>query len=670
MKKNNRKLRLWQDRYEKARSAYDSELQEMDEREKLYKGSETIKKIVCKDNKSVTKHVRNICMEIIEAQVNSTIPQPKVTAKRKEDEHLARKIENMLRNETDRLPFESMNDQGSRTVPIQGGTGFLVEWDETKRTHTTQGDVEVNLLHPKMIIPQEGVLTGVEDMDYIFVTVPQTKEYIKAKYGVSVYAEDEEDPDLRDGDGPSDELVTQIVCYFRNDKGGIGKFSWVGETVLEDLDNYQARRVRRCAKCGAIEPLEVTQSIPRDFDPDREEIEYLKRTKPRSGSGKLVCQYCGSDKFEDEDNDFEELEAPIFLSDGSIIPPYETWDEPTGEYDDLGQEIIKHHVEKRKIPYYCPNMYPVVLWKNTSVYGKFLGGSDIDPLAYYQNTTNRIEAKIIDKLLSSGSVTTLPARAEITDDGADGRVVYLNKPSEKELFGVYDLEGNISQDLEFLDHVYEEARQTIGVTDAFQGRHDPTATSGKAKEFAAAQSAGRLESKREMRDWAWSNMYELVFKHKLAYADEPRPIVSQDSAGNPAYEEFNRYDFLRQDDLGNYYWNDDFLFSCDVTTPLANNREAMWQENRLNFQSGAYGDPNNPQTLILFWQKMAQDHYPGAQDTVTELQKIMNQQMLQQQMLQSMMNRQLPPAEPVAQPEEPMMLPPNMQQAMERLNYG
>ena len=38
-------------------------------------------------------------------------------------------IEHFLRNELDRLPFETMNDMAERTVPIQGGVGFLVEWD-------------------------------------------------------------------------------------------------------------------------------------------------------------------------------------------------------------------------------------------------------------------------------------------------------------------------------------------------------------------------------------------------------------------------------------------------------------------------------------------------------------------------------------------------------------
>jgi hypothetical protein len=681
MKTQERKLRMWQERYTDAKSSYQNELSQMDEREELYKGTETIKQITCRDFKKETKHVRNICMEIIESQVNSSIPQPKVTARRREDEALAKIIEDMLRNEVDRLPFEVMNDQLSRTVPIQGGAGFLVEWDESKRTHVTSGEIVVTALHPKMIIPQDGILTGVEDMDYIFVVLPQTKEYIKSKYGVSVYKESEEQPDIRGGT-TADELVTQITCYFRNDKGGIGKFSWAGDTVLEDLDNYQARRIKRCVKCGAIEPMDAPDTLPpKDYDPDREEIEYLKRTKPRKDSGKVVCPYCGSSKWEEDDNDFEELSAPLTLSNGTVIPPFETWDEDTGEIDELGQPVVYHHVEPKRIPYYCPKVYPVIPIKNTSMYGKFLGGSDIDILAYQQNTTNRLSAKIADKLYKSGSYITLPVDAKIQESGEDSKVIRIKQPSEREYIGVYDMEGNIQQDMAYLDHVYEEARQMIGVTDSFQGRNDPTATSGKAKEFAAAQSAGRLESKRVMRDWAWSELFRLMFMFKLAYADEPRPVVSHDSNGDVTYKEFNRYDFLRQDDAGNYYWVDDFIFSCDVTAPLANNREAMWQETRLNFQQGTFGPPQDLESLIMFWTKMAELHYPGAEDTRDEMRRRLEQQLMQQQMMmqqqmqieqaakqQAMRDAGVAPAEDLMPPQDNSLpMPPNMQMAIDNM---
>ena len=143
-----------------------------------------------------------------------------------------------------------------------------------------------------------------------------------------------------------------------------------------------------------------------------------------------------------------------------------------------------------------------------------------------------------------------------------------------------------------------------------------------------------------MKNAAYARLFEAMFKFKLAYADEPRPVVAKAVDGETEYEEFNRYDFLEQDpETGEWYWNDQFLFSVDTSTPRAANREAMWQETRANLQTGAFGDPANMGTLLLFWKKLEQLHYPGAGDTV----KYMQNQIQQQQAMEQLMaqNQQL-----------------------------
>ena len=188
----------------------------------------------------------------------------------------------------------------------------------------------------------------------------------------------------------------------------------------------------------------------------------------------------------------------------------------------MGLPVVEVHVTPTRIPFYKPDIYPVILQKNVSVYGKFLGDSDIDKIADQQNTSNRIEAKIIDKLVKSGSYITLPKDAKIRYDEEDMKKIYLPNAADKSFIDVYDLQGNIEQDLTYLGQVYEEARQVIGITDSFQGRKDSTATSGTAKEFSAAQAAGRLESKRVMKDAAYAALFEAMFKFKLAYSTTSR----------------------------------------------------------------------------------------------------------------------------------------------------
>lgn len=702
---NMERLRLWQSRLGRNDSSYSDWYKRMDERERLYQGSRRINPIVDKARKSnsETPHVRNICSELIEAQVDSNIPSPKVTAVYQEDEALAKVIEDMLRNELERLPFHQINDLMERIVPIQGGGAYLVEWDNSARTHTTIGDLSVSAIHPKQLVPQDGVYSGIEDMDYVILKIPQTKEYIYRRYGVDVSNESEEEPDVKGIDGTTaDDMITQYIAYYRNDAGGIGLYSWVGNYELEDLEDYQARRLRRCAVCGELEPtaddgdmeqhaleeeddaaskaLEDAQILSAEdmtvaamtaeeleldtaaieaadaamggpgLPPDRPDWngsmrwidgelwpdENTSGNEPDEGRDVKRCPYCGSTQWVDSIEDYEEIWTPITTSHGNRIPGAREEMYLTGEVDPLtGLPIPAVRLVPTRIPYYKPNVYPVVLQKNVSVYGQLLGDSDIDKIQDQQNTTNRLEKKIIDKLVSSGSFVTLPIDARIGVDENDMRVYRPPTPASANMINVYNLEGDVSQDREYLDHVYEEAREIIGITDSFQGRKDSTATSGTAKEFAAAQTAGRLESKRIMRDAAYSQLFRLMFLFKLAYADEPRAVLSIDSRGLPHYEQFDRYDFLKRDAAGEWYWNDAFLFSCDTSAPLASNREAMWQETRMNLQTGAFGDPANIKTLILFWQKMNLLHYPGAGETLAYLEnELAEQQKMQQIQLQ------------------------------------
>ena len=117
---NRDRLRLWQDRLARNDSQYENWYALMDERERLYQGSRYIFPLVNKyrPSNAKTPHVRNICSELIEAQVDSNIPSPKVTAVHEKDEPLAKIIEDMLRNEMDRLPFAEINDLMERIVPI------------------------------------------------------------------------------------------------------------------------------------------------------------------------------------------------------------------------------------------------------------------------------------------------------------------------------------------------------------------------------------------------------------------------------------------------------------------------------------------------------------------------------------------------------------------------
>lgn len=665
-------LRLWQDRLEKNRMDLADDYVRMDNRERLYRGKRELEPFVDGVNGAAhARHVRNIVAENIESMVDSAIPQPKVTPRRKEDEWRAAIIENMIRNELDRLRAEEMNDMQERTVPIQGGTYWLVEWDNDAISHGIAGEVAVSVVHPKQVIPQSGVFTGVEDMDYVILAIPQTKAYIYRRYGKNVDDEGEAEPELRglpEEQSETTDLVTQYIAFYRNNDGGIGLYSWVNDTELEDLNDYQARRRRRCVACGALEPAgqqaetamqEETRAAETAAEAAEDQFAHdmwqngrgmglysdnpagiRLDTEHEDEAGEKRCPYCGGTEFHETEDDWEEIWLPVQTEHGGLIPG------ATFAQDPMTMEPV---LRPTRIPAYKPGCYPVVLQKNVSVFGQLLGDSDVDKIEDSQNAINWLNQKIDRKIMEAGTIITGPATAEFSLDPKDHRILRLESAADKAMIDTYEFVGDITPEMAQLSQCYEEARQVLGITDSFQGRKDTTATSGKAKEFAAAQSAGRLESKRRMKDAAWSKIFELIFKFRLAYADEPRAVVSQDERGEAKYDHFDRYDFLERDlETGEWWWNDQFLFGVDTAAPLANSRETMWQESRMNFTSGAYGDPAHPKTRVAFWAEMEELHYPLAANAKKMAEEDLQEMQMQQQMMQqqAMMQATMPMAAP------------------------
>ena len=181
--------------------------------------------------------------------------------------------------------------------------------------------------------------------------------------------------------------------------------------------------------------------------------------------------------------------------------------------------------------------------------------------------------------------------------------------------------ADTSQDLLMASLLYESARASSGVTESFQGKTDSTATSGKAKQFAAAQSAGRIESLRVMKAAAYAGVYELVFKYLLAFSDEPRKFVKVLPNGKQIEEVWNKYMFLDKDEYGNIFYRDDFRFGNDIASTLSQDRLSMWQETREQFLQGSFGNPQDQRTLTLYWNILNMLGYPLAKTALSGIQE-------------------------------------------------
>lgn len=594
------KLELWKKRLSDAQAGYSDTLNAIRKNEALYDGTKEVDgnpNSAARPTKKATS-MRNIICELIDAQVDVSIPYPKVTAMHEEDDELAQKIEDFLKNEVERMRLQTENDKDERITPTCGFDLFGVDWDSAQKTHTSNGALDVSIIHPKKFLPQPGV-SEIADMDWYIVRYAMTKRKVKEQWGVDVSDEEEEDKTLRE-EGATEDLVTLNVAYYRA-KDGIGKFSWVCDTVVEDLADYQARRLKRCTKCGQVMTGET-------------------------------CDYCGSTSYEIKTEEYETILQPIQTGAG-VLQPYREVTKlmPTPN----GIPVYQRTQEPTRVPYYKPDVYPIVMRRNIARDGRLSGDSDASRIRDQQNIMKKAMTRIDEKSGTAGSLVVLPESARIETNDKEMRIVYLDEPSKKSMIDVLNLQGDIAQDRACIEDAYAAARNILGITDSYLGRTDPTATSGKAKEFAAQQTAGRLESKKIMKKEAYSLLYEIMFKFFLAYADEPVEVIREDVNGKEYYP-LSRWDFLKLDSAGEYYWDDEFIFSVDTASNLSTNRESMWQEATTQLEKGALGDPTDMRTLLLYWSIMDKLHYPLAK----QIQEGLTQRMEDDQ--QAQMTQQTP----------------------------
>lgn len=587
----NNKLKFWQDKYAEALTNYETDLHKIDEYFEVYNGSGNIYNLDGKKAAKGTSSVRKVAFELIESQVDVTIPMPKVTSL-SGNENRAMTVEHYIMNEIDRLPFEKIVDDQARTTPIAGSSFFLVEWDNSIRTRNTVGKLVVKNLDPKCVIPQPGV-TEINDMDYIFVRMLQTKLDVKNRYGIDLDTVQEmEQTEAGMDETNNDELVTHIYAYYRDEHDMISLYSWINDTEINDLENYFGRKEYVCEKCG------------------KQMVEDNTKCK------------CGSKKFKLKD-----------VVDEKITLPRRTVDPLTG------QEIVEE--VEIKVPYYAPKMFPVIKRTNVSKRNSFLGSSDVEAIKDQQNDLNISMAKIKEKLLKGGSIVTLPEDVKFEPTNEELKIVRISNPAQAAQISANAIQPNISTDMGFLELNYNIARQTIGITDSFQGRYDSSATSGKAKQISAENAAGRLRSKQEMKNASFAELYQLMFQFMLAYADEPRSIYYQDQYGQMQYKMFDKRMFIEKDEAGEYYYDDELVFDTDESSTLANNRQLMWQETRNNFTSGAYGDPADVNTVVMYWQMMDTLHYPGAKQALQFATNRLQQQQEAQAQAQQVQQQQL-----------------------------
>lgn len=630
----NQKLSVWQERYDRAKNEFDDIKMQMEKNQRQYEG--TLQPERGKD----TVTIYNFTKELIESAIDPTIPYPKVEPQIKTEENieLARKIEAMLVNEIKRLNLDPFNDLDERITKAMGGDVALIEWNTRIRTHNTVGDIDIRLIKPTRFVPQDGIF-DIEHMDYYFLDFEDTKQNIQRIYGVDVDMETV-DPD-RVSEQP-DDVVTQKWAIYKNESGGIGAFSWVGDVVLIDDEKFQQRSKKICARCGLPKP-----------------------------AGENKCS-CGSAKWKTQHLDYEELEEDIMNGAGEILVPatttakdefgnlkYREEEVPVEEINPLtGQmeqqyeqifdekmnpigdrpmtEVIRTaYEEPTKIPYYVPRHYPIAVRKNVSEEDAVFGESDAEMIFEMQDKANKLATRLIEKAFNSSQILAKPKMSSFNFENGL-QVIEVDGPDELAQIKSIDLRFDTSQEIALINQLYFWAKSLLGINDSSQGKQDTTATSGRAKEAQISRAQARQASKVTMKESFYQQIYRGMFEFALAYMDEPRNYPFHTDTGDEEDIVFNRYEFLEQDEYGNWYYNDQFIIGTDAAGSSAENRQYNLEMMLADFQAGLYGNPQDPETILTFWKDRESMNYPNAKRQVSRWQqKVDEAKQMQQVMMQA-----------------------------------
>lgn len=517
------------------------------------------------ESKRKSVQLRKMIYELIESKVDNSIPMPRITPRRHDDLGLVDVTENYLKFEMDRMLTEQENDRSERATYIDGTSWYKTCWDSLDSTYERSGDLRVEVLLADQVVPEPGC-KDYRLMNYIFEKSNMSLSRIYDLYGRLI------SPSETGYNG-----VEVIIYYYKNSNGLIGRFMYAAASrqVIAWDEDWQIRKVRKCTACDTVNAIG-------DY-----------------------CKNCGGTKFKYANATVEILEEPLMR----LHNPYEEGksDDPTNNAQT--ETFLEAGTE---IPYYQVRQLPFVPRLSVSSLDTLYGISEVSILLDMQDSVNKILSKVEDKIIKSGAVVTKPERMKMNDTDESFKIMGVKTPEEAAMVQTKQVLADVSQDIAGAQLFYESARASSGVTESYQGKHDATATSGKAKEISAMQSAGRLESLRVMKAAAFAGVYELMFKYLLAFSDETRKFVKTLPDGQKEEMLWNKYMFLRKDKYGKLYYADDFAFSTDPAATLSNNRVQMWQETLQQFTMGTFGNPQDPRALELYWQIMDTMQYPLA----------------------------------------------------------
>lgn len=514
------------------------------------------------------KALRKMAFELVEQKVNPRIPAPKMTPRYHSDLVPVSATEALIKQEMDRMLSEETQDESERSTLIDSTTWLKVSWDPFDNTHERSGMPIVENCPIDTVFPQPGI-SNYKKLEYIFERKTLTLAQVQDLYDRSVTS-------------PSDtDVVAVVECYYLNQDRHVGRFVFTEDDLIvlaNDLE-WGMRRRRECTQCTTVVNIDAT------------------------------CPVCGGTDFHYVGVKSHQLEQDLEF----ITNPYRSGDEVDKAKDQTATEPSRKIPAGTEIPFYLIRQLPFIPKRTIKLPKDMYGVSEVDLALEAQDTVNKFWNKAERKSASSKTYITKLKETRIDDDDQEIAFIEVESAQEGQSIQVKQATSDISEEITMAQLLYEGAKDTAGVTNTDQGKADPSARSGKAKQLQLMASQSRQAAPQTQRNVAYAGVYELVFKYLLAFCDEDRSFVKLLPDGTSKEEVWSKYMFLDTDKYGNYYYRDDFAWSVDEATEVTHDRAAMWQLIDNDYLNGTMGTAVDPvRALRMYWHMKGQAGYPTA----------------------------------------------------------
>lgn len=576
----------------------------LEQQRRAYMGTlDALDKRTGKESEKHGKQIRKLVYEMIESKVDTSIPLPKICANSKALLPMVERTEDMLKYEINRLLTEDVNDLAERMTYVDGTMWYYVWWNPLDIAQDKSGALVVTPLPMDRVYPQPGV-TDYRKLEYAFVRGTMSSAEIWDTYHRKIRStralQEVNAPQGTNVDRNATnvvDLVNIVTFYFLNAERRVGRIIFKEEdrTVISWDEDWLVKKVN-VAKDGEA-PKMVTQ-----------QVEILKEDLY-----KLVNQYAP------EEQDIHGNPTPQAMQQRmqDALEKGMTEEEALAYAQPWkGELFLKAGTE---VPCYHIHQIPLIPRVNVSQTNSIYGISDAFMLLDTQDELNKALTRMGEKIQNSGGVLFKSANVKINNDNKVLKIVNLNDPQTASASKYVDINPQIGGDVQYASMTYESGRSTIGINNSWQGKQDPTATSGKAKEISSMATAGRLEAPRVMKRAALAQVYRMMFMFKLAFSSAKTSYVKLLPEADQMEREWDKYLFLDRDDKGELYYHDDFAFSVDAAATLSNDRQAMWQETLQMFSMGTMGPATDPRNLLTFWGIMEQLQYPLAKFAIANI---------------------------------------------------